>query len=68
MPWIRRRFEVPHRLRALVRARETSVIVLAAIVGVAAGLVVAGMSELVGLLHLVFFGVGPGERLSGCAH
>jgi len=65
MPLIRRRFEVPHRLRALVRARESSLIVLAAIVGAAAGLVVAGMSELVGLLHLIFFGVGPGERLSG---
>ena len=65
MPLIRRRFEVPHRLRALVRARESNLIVLAAIVGAAAGLVVAGMSELVGLLHLIFFGVGPGERLSG---
>jgi CIC family chloride channel protein len=57
--------EVPHRLRAIVRARESSIIALAAIVGAAAGLVVAGMSELVGLMHLTFFGLDPGERLSG---
>jgi chloride channel protein, CIC family len=57
--------EVPHRLRAIVRARESSVIVLAAIVGLFAGVVVAGMSEAVGLMHLVFFGLDPGERLSG---
>ena len=57
--------EVPPRLRAIVRARESSVIVLAAVVGAIAGLVVAGMSELVGLMHLVFFGLDPGERLSG---
>ncbi len=57
--------EVPHRLRAIVRARESSVIVLAAIVGLVAGVVVAGMSEAVGLMHLVFFGLDPGERLSG---
>ena len=38
---------------------------LAAIVGLVAGVVVAGMSEAVGLMHLVFFGLDPGERLSG---
>lgn len=58
-------FEVPHRLRAVVRARESSVIVLAAVVGVAAGLAVAAMGELVGLMHVIFFGLDPGERLSG---
>ena len=57
--------EVPRRLRAIVRARESSVIVLAAIVGVIAGLVVAAMGELVALMHLSFFGLDPGERLSG---
>ena len=58
-------FEIPHRLRAIVRARESSVIVLAAVIGIAAGLVVAAMGEAVGLLHVLFFGIDPGERLSG---
>jgi len=58
-------FEVPHRLRAVVRARESSVIVLAAVVGVAAGLAVAAMGALVGIMHVAFFGLDPGERLSG---
>ncbi|HVY56392.1 MAG TPA: chloride channel protein [Xanthobacteraceae bacterium] len=57
-------FEVPRRLRAFVRARETSVVVLAALVGALAGLVVAGMGIGVDLLHQLFFGLGPGERLS----
>src|SRR5215470_6509793 len=59
--------EVPHRLRAIVRARESSVIVLAVIIGAVAGLVVVAMGELVGLMHQVFFGLDPGERLSGQA-
>jgi CIC family chloride channel protein len=58
---------VPHRLRAIVRARESSIIVLAAAIGLTAGLVVAAMSEAVGLMHLVFFGLDPGERLSARA-
>jgi CIC family chloride channel protein len=57
--------EVPRRLRAIVRARESSVIVLAAVVGAIAGLVVAGMGELVALMHVTFFILDPGERLSG---
>lgn len=60
-----RQFEVPHRLRAIVRARESSVIVLALIIGAVAGLAVAAMGEAVGLMHQVFFGLDPGERLSG---
>src|SRR5215813_10957166 len=59
--------EVPHRLRAIVRARESSVIVLAVIIGAVAGLVVVAMGELVGLMHQIFFGLDPGERLSGQA-
>jgi CIC family chloride channel protein len=47
-----------------VRARESSIIVLALVVGAIAGLVVTAMGELVGLMHLVFFGLDPGERLS----
>jgi CIC family chloride channel protein len=65
MNWIHYPLEVPRRLRAIVRARESSVIVLAAIVGALAGLVVAAMGELVALMHLSFFGLDPGERLSG---
>ena len=65
MRWFRRPLEVPHRLRAIVRARELSVIVLAAMTGSIAGLAVAAMSGLVGLMHLIFFGLDPGERLSG---
>lgn len=65
MRWFSRPLEVPHRLRAIVRARESSVIVLALIVGTFAGLVVAAMGEAVALMHLTFFGLDPGERLSG---
>ncbi|MGC1465143.1 MAG: chloride channel protein [Pseudolabrys sp.] len=58
-------FEVPHRLRAIVRARESSLILLAAIIGVIAGLVVTVMGEVVSLMHILFFGLDHGERLSG---
>jgi CIC family chloride channel protein len=64
MRWFSRPLEVPHRLRAMVRARESSVIVLAALVGLLAGLTVAAMSQLVALMHVVFFGLEFGERLS----
>jgi chloride channel protein, CIC family len=65
MRWYSRPLEVPHRLRAIVRARESSVIVLALIVGVIAGLAVAAMGGAVGFMHEIFFGLDPGERLSG---
>ncbi|MFA6265720.1 MAG: chloride channel protein [Pseudolabrys sp.] len=58
-------FEVPHRLRAFIRARESSIILLAALVGGVAGLVVAAMGAMVAFMHLHFFGLDPGERLSG---
>ncbi len=61
----RLRFEVPHRLRAMVRARESSIIVLAAVVGVLGGLVVVIMGTAVGFMHVTAFGLDPGERLSG---
>ena len=60
--------EIPRRLRALVRARESSLIVLAMPVGVAAGLIVFAMGKGVDVLHRVFFQLGPGVRLSGLAH
>jgi chloride channel protein, CIC family len=56
--------EVPRRLRAFVRARESSLIVLAAIVGAVAGLVVSAMGNGVDALHRLFFHLDPGVRLS----
>ena len=67
MNWLTRPLEVPHRLRAIVRARESSVIVLAVIIGSIAGLAVAAMGEAVGYMHQLIFGLDPGERLSGLA-
>ena len=65
MTWFNRNFEVPHRLRAIVRARESSVIALAAMAGAVAGLVVAGMGAAVAAMHLLLFNIEPGARLSG---
>ncbi len=59
------RLEIPRRLRALVRARESSLIVLAALVGAIAGLVVSAMGSGVDGLHRLFFRLEPGVRLSG---
>src|SRR3981081_687967 len=56
--------EAPRRLRAFVRAHETSLVVLAALVGTVGGLVVAAMSARVQALHVVLFTLQTGERLS----
>jgi chloride channel protein, CIC family len=56
--------EAPRRLRAFVRARETSLVVLAALIGAIGGLLVAIMSSAVTLLHYLLFDVPRGERLS----
>jgi chloride channel protein, CIC family len=56
--------EAPRRLRAFVRARETSLVALAAVIGATSGLVVAVMSSAVTLLHYLLFDVPRGERLS----
>src|ERR1700743_1886702 len=56
--------EAPRRLRAFVRAHETSLVALAAAVGVIGGLVVAAMSAAVNMLHVALFGLKPGARLS----
>ncbi len=56
--------EIPRRLRALVRARESSLILLAVVVGVIGGLVVAAMGTCVDLLHQLLFHLDRGERLS----
>ncbi|MEA2916782.1 MAG: chloride channel protein family, partial [Bradyrhizobium sp.] len=57
-------FEVPSALRALVRARESSLVILGALIGALAGLLVAAMSLAVTLLHTGLFGVPLSERLS----
>jgi CIC family chloride channel protein len=64
MIWPRISFEVPHRLRAIVRTRESSIIALAALAGALAGLVVAIMGALVELMHVTLFQLVPGARLS----
>ena len=58
------RIEIPRRLRALVRARETSLVVLAMIVGAVSGLVVLAMGAIVTGLHALFFDLPYGTRLS----
>ena len=57
--------EIPRRLRAVVRARESSLIALAALVGAISGLVVSAMSTAVDILHQLFFHLDAGVRLSG---
>jgi chloride channel protein, CIC family len=59
-----RYLEAPRRLRAFVRAHETSLVVLAALIGIVAGLVVAAMSAAVEGLHVVLFDLEMGDRLS----
>ncbi len=61
-------FEIPQALRALVRARESGLVVLGALIGALSGLVVAAMSYAVMLLHATLFGVQSGERLSALHH
>lgn len=56
--------EAPRRLRAFVRARESSLIVLAALIGAIGGLTVAAMSSAVSVLHSILFHIDLGARLS----
>jgi len=62
------RIEIPQALRTLVRAREAGLIVLAALIGVLAGLVVAAMGYGAALMHRLLFSVPLGERLSALSH
>jgi len=64
MSWVKQ-LEVPHRLRAIVRARESSIIVLALLAGALAGLVIAAMGALVALMHVIFFRSRPRRTLVG---
>src|SRR5437868_13936323 len=59
-----RYFEAPGRLRAVVSAHETSLIILATIVGIIGGLAVAAMSMAVEVLHVLLFDLEMGDRLS----
>ncbi len=59
-----RYLEAPRRLRAFVRAHETSLVVLAALVGTIGGWVVLAMSVAVAALHAVLFDIDIRERLS----
>src|SRR5258708_5799062 len=59
-----RYLEAPRRLRAFVRAHETNLVVLAALVGIIGGLVVAAMSAAVEGLHVLLFNLQMGDRLS----
>ncbi len=60
-----RYLEAPQRLRAFVRAFESSLILIAAVVGAMAGLFVAAMSAVVELFHVILFQIPMGARLSG---
>jgi CIC family chloride channel protein len=55
----------PQTLRALVRADEIWLVVLAAVVGVVAGLCVCAMGGITQLAHVWLFDLGDFERLSG---
>jgi CIC family chloride channel protein len=59
-----RYLEAPRRLRAFVRAHETSLVLLAALVGTIGGLVVVAMSFAVAGLHALLFNIDIEERLS----
>ncbi|HZC16081.1 MAG TPA: chloride channel protein, partial [Caulobacteraceae bacterium] len=58
---------VARRLRGLVRRSEFSLVILAAVIGIVAGLSVALIGTLSSDMHNLLFGVG-GERLSGVKH
>ena len=59
-----RYLEAPRRLRAFVRAHESSLVVLALLIGTIGGLVVSVMSAAVEGLHVLLFNLDMGQRLS----
>jgi chloride channel protein, CIC family len=59
-----RYLEAPRRLRAFVRAHETSLVAVAALVGLIGGLVVVAMSFAVAGLHALLFNIEFQQRLS----
>jgi CIC family chloride channel protein len=58
----------PHGLRALVRGEETALVLVASLLGAAAGLLVVGMNQTSQFAHEVLFGLAPGTRLSAQTH
>ena len=58
---------VPQTLRALVRADEIWLVVLAAFLGCATGIAVWMMTETTQLIHETLFGISPNQRLSAMA-
>ena len=56
---------VPQTLRALVRADELWLVILAAVLGLFAGLCVTAMTDITQGMHRLLFALGPDERLSG---
>jgi CIC family chloride channel protein len=56
--------EAPRRLRAFVRAHETSLVLIAALIGTLGGLVVVVMSVAVAGLHALLFNISIRDRLS----
>ena len=69
----RRRFgeavlHAPQTMRALVRADELGLVVVAAVVGALAGLLVSAMTITTFSIHQLLFNLRPGERLSGAVY
>ena len=62
--WTERVAQAPQALRALVRADEIWLVVLAAMIGLAAGIVVVAMNETAQFMHRTFFGLTLGQYLS----
>lgn len=58
---------IPHRLRAIVRADETWLVVLATVVGIIAGACVALMVAAIQALHHTLFAI-EGHEVSGAAY
>jgi len=54
----------PQVLRALVRADEIWLVVLAAFIGCGTGIVVWMMTEGTQFIHEILFAIGPDQRLS----
>jgi CIC family chloride channel protein len=59
--------QVPQTLRALVRADEIWLVLLASLLGVVAGLLVVAMNHASQLAHEILFDLPQGQRLSGQA-
>jgi CIC family chloride channel protein len=58
----------PQVLRALVRADEIGLAILAAVIGVLAGLGVAAINAVAAVMHTRLFALPPGQGLSESAH